>query len=1322
MNVTPRTYLVLVALTSFLTTGNLKAQPTEDPLAGEEFHLTRILAKFRQGESVGPQHPVLRQHGMKVLRQFDFVPQLAVLDLEDEAQARAVRALPPQARARQVLDRVAALKRSGRFEYVEPDYIVRLEAEPTDSAFVNGTLWGLRNTGQNGGAAGADINAVPAWDVTTGSSNVIVAVIDTGIRYTHKDLAANMWANPGEIPGNGLDDDGDGYIDNVYGINAINGSGDPMDDGAHGSHVAGTICAAANDGNPHVGVAWDVRLMACRFIDDGAGVVSDAIECIKFAVGKGARIINASWGLPFCAALRDVIAAAGQNGVLFVAAAGNDGSAAASYPASYPLDNIISVAAHDSTNDLATFSSYGTNNVDLAAPGVKIWSCSSGADTNYGSMNGTSMAAPHVSGVAALVLARFPDSSVGQVRDRILRSVTPVASLQTKVATGGRLNAYGALTIEGSGRLELTISPPTGTVVTAGKDIPVFVRVSDVLSITNATVSGMAGATHLVFADDGVAPDVMVGDGVYSTLLTAPATPGNAVLDIVATAPAKTGASNQVTYAVQFSPPNDDLAQALPLPPGVEFLTYGTNLAATIEPLEPSHANSMSCHSVWWSWTPTNSGRIHFSTSGSSFDTLLAVYTGSQMSDLALVASNDDSGCDCTSASELAFQASAGTEYFIAVAGRDGAARTVTLQAKPSPENDDFANRIHINQTTFFVQTSNAGATRDLRDPIPRGDYALDYKGCRSVWWSWIAPTNGWLSVTAGAPSFSTALAVFSNNLTPLFPTPSLHNLVTLADRGFPFTRIDFVWNRIVYESNYNKTNALKITLRPAAEYQIMFDGRNASAGEYSLSTMLIPAPPNDDFASRIELFGTNTTVGGSTVGATLEPGEPSQAGLHTVWWKWVAPSNGYLSLTATGNGFSPILQVFTNQTLSELGRAAIGTLVGTTNQAGLRVRAGTEYQVRVGAQFSFTCGDLTLTLALPPAIVWTNINGGNWNGAANWEPNCVPGPGDHAVIANSTATVGSSTTVGTLTLCGGTLSGTGTLVVSNVLNWTGGGMEGGGRTVIAPGATLNLANAEEVVLINRTLENGQTVIWTGTGDLRCYTAVLTNRAGALWEVQNDRAFLGEGASRFENAGTFRKSQSPGTSTFYTFPFNNYGTLRLLEGTISFTDSLNFLSSGTVEFSLAGANHPNGYGRISCPSPLALGGCLAVSFQGSYVPSPNQTFTIIEAPILGTFQRYTAPFISSSNYISPLYKLEAVHLVTTETAPYLLQASLNGQGHLVLDIFGIADQDCAVEASTNFVQWISLATNTIPPGGVWRFVDEDVLLEPCRFYRAVFLR
>ncbi len=274
------------------------------------------------------------------------------------------------------------LRKDPNVELVSPNYIYRAFAVPNDPRF--GDLWGLNNTGQTGGTPDADIDAPEAWNTTTGSSSVVIAVIDTGVDYTHEDLAANMWVNPGENCTNGIDDDGNGYVDDCYGIDTANNDSDPMDDNGHGTHVAGTIAAVGNNGVGVTGVNWSAKIMALKFLAaDGSGSTAGAIECIEYAVNmkiKGVNVvaINASWGGPnFDPLLRDAIAAAGDAGILFVAAAGNEGNdndSTPSYPASYDLPNIISVAATDHNDQLATFSNYGATSVDLAAPGVDILS------------------------------------------------------------------------------------------------------------------------------------------------------------------------------------------------------------------------------------------------------------------------------------------------------------------------------------------------------------------------------------------------------------------------------------------------------------------------------------------------------------------------------------------------------------------------------------------------------------------------------------------------------------------------------------------------------------------------------------------------------------------------------------------------------------------------------------------------------------------------------------------------------------------------------------------------------------------------------------
>ena len=243
------------------------------------------------------------------------------------------------------LEQVIAMIQSqaGLFKYVEPDYIVTTLAIPNDPSF--GQLWGLNNTGQAGGTSDADIDAPEAWNLTTGNANLVVGVIDTGVDYTHPDLAGNIWTNPGEIAGDGIDNDLNGFIDDIHGWDFAYGDADPMDVDGHGTHVSGTIAASGNNGTGVTGVAWGAKIMALRFLDDnGSGSTSNAIAAINYATAMGVKITNNSWGGGgFSQALADAIAAANTSGALFIAAAGNDSSnndTTPSYPASYPWFNI----------------------------------------------------------------------------------------------------------------------------------------------------------------------------------------------------------------------------------------------------------------------------------------------------------------------------------------------------------------------------------------------------------------------------------------------------------------------------------------------------------------------------------------------------------------------------------------------------------------------------------------------------------------------------------------------------------------------------------------------------------------------------------------------------------------------------------------------------------------------------------------------------------------------------------------------------------------------------------------------------------------------
>jgi subtilisin family serine protease len=341
---------------------------------------------------------------------------------------------------------IARYRNHPAVQFIEPNYIVSIVRTPNDPLFPQ--LWGLNNTGQTGGLPGADISATEAWETTTGTTDVVVGIIDTGIDYTHPDLAANIYTNPGEIPGNNIDDDANGFVDDVRGWDFINHDNDPMDDHGHGTHVAGTVGAVGNNGVGVAGVNWTVRLMPLKFLSSGgSGTTADAISAIEYATQAGVNVMSNSWGGGgFSEALRLAIQDANAAGILFVAAAGNESNnndLFPAYPASYDVPNVIAVAATNHNDQIANFSNFGATSVDLAAPGVDILSTLPGG--NYGQFSGTSMATPHVSGALALLLSRFPGMTVAAAKALVINSVDQLPSLNGLVLSGGRLNVARAL-------------------------------------------------------------------------------------------------------------------------------------------------------------------------------------------------------------------------------------------------------------------------------------------------------------------------------------------------------------------------------------------------------------------------------------------------------------------------------------------------------------------------------------------------------------------------------------------------------------------------------------------------------------------------------------------------------------------------------------------------------------------------------------------------------------------------------------------------------------------------------------------------------------
>lgn len=336
------------------------------------------------------------------------------------------------------------LARDPRVQYAAPNHLLQALEPPVVPDDLDPRLWGLKDHDESNGRA--DIRAPEAWGTIRSSDpGPVIAVIDSGIDLTHPDLRANLWSNPREIAGNGLDDDGNGVVDDVHGYNAITKSGDPSDDNRHGTHCAGTIGAEGDNGQGVVGVNWSARMMGVKFLSAGGmGTTADAIDGLLYADRMGARITSNSWGGgPYNQAMKDVLASTQALHVFAAGNSSNDSDLSPAYPASYDLPNLISVAASTDGDTLASFSNRGLFSVDLAAPGERIFSTLPGGQ--YGSLSGTSMAAPHVSGAAALILARYPELTNAELKDRLLFGVDRNPALEGTCVSGGRLNLERSL-------------------------------------------------------------------------------------------------------------------------------------------------------------------------------------------------------------------------------------------------------------------------------------------------------------------------------------------------------------------------------------------------------------------------------------------------------------------------------------------------------------------------------------------------------------------------------------------------------------------------------------------------------------------------------------------------------------------------------------------------------------------------------------------------------------------------------------------------------------------------------------------------------------
>jgi len=441
-----------------------------------------VLVRFKPGVDLNRARAIAAANNDRLIDEIESVSGLTTIDDLDNADAKTVAAsyaemtdfvlyaepnfeIRLDAREKQNSHPLAQdlLYRTGDPEILIPrsfkrELKLKRDSLPNDPLFLD--QWALNNDGTKGGRERADVDALAAWTKTTGSEDVVVAVLDSGVDYTHKDLVNNMWQRPANVPR--YYDDELGAFDDIRGYDGTNGRGgpylekgqgalmsDPMDENGHGTHCAGIIGAEGDNGHGIAGINWKVKIMPLKFLGrGGSGTTEDAIEAINYVIdrkkaGVNIRIISGSFGSnQRSQAFEDVIKAAGDAGILFVAAAGNDGTNNDNlphYPSNYDLPNVVSVAALDRNDNITSFSNFGSGSVHVAAPGKDI--LSTWLNGGFKSISGTSMATPYVSGVAALIVAKNPKISVTDLRKRLLLSVDKLEVLSGKVATGGRICA-----------------------------------------------------------------------------------------------------------------------------------------------------------------------------------------------------------------------------------------------------------------------------------------------------------------------------------------------------------------------------------------------------------------------------------------------------------------------------------------------------------------------------------------------------------------------------------------------------------------------------------------------------------------------------------------------------------------------------------------------------------------------------------------------------------------------------------------------------------------------------------------------------------------
>lgn len=766
--------------------------------------------------------------------------------------------------------RAEVARQTALVNFAEPDGIVRANATPNDPKYTDGSLWGMHNTGQNAGTADADTDAPEGWDTRTsalatiahgrsgpnisvdGPNDLVIAVVDTGVRYTHEDIAANMWKNPGESGGgketNGIDDDANGVIDDVHGVNAVAGTGDPMDDQYHGTHCAGTIAGVGNNGKGVTGVAWQAKIAACKFLaSDGSGANSDASEALWYAWEQaGADVISCSWGGGSeSTEVTNQIRAAGKNGAIVVIAAGNNSAdleQTGTYPAVSQADNIVTVASTTRTDARSSFSNYNYGWCNVGAPGSDITSLGNKNDSDYSVLSGTSMATPLTAGIVGLLRAQFPNETYGQIINRLYRGVDAISALSGLVQTGGRVNLQKSLAT--------TSDAPLNDSFSSAWTIPASVPRS--LRTANFAATAEAGEP----AHGGAAANKTVW---YKW--TAPAT----ATYIVST---KGSAYNTFTAGT----PDTYGTAALDTTLGV-YTGSAVNSLSTV-----AQNNDYDAAGTLMPWSRTSFA----ATSGTTYYFAVGTAPSATVQEGLIILSisqppANDTFASATNISSVPFSSNTSNLNALTETGEPKLHRADV--SDDAPGDPTLQNNLN---TTF---------------PDKRGQ---PDDGGASVWWKWTPAVTGEYVISTNGSMIDTMMGIY---------TGSTFNALALVAENDDIGLI-----RMGAENVYLSFSSIRRTFTAGTTYYIQVDGFMGRQGEVTLSISVPPA--NDNIANAALVTGNlwSTTV--SNVGASFEDGEPLHAGEYggvSVWFKWVAPSTQDYQLTLPISTITTALAVYTS-------------------------------------------------------------------------------------------------------------------------------------------------------------------------------------------------------------------------------------------------------------------------------------------------------------------------------------------------------------------------------------------------------------------------